>query len=149
MNARGRASAAVGRIPLPAETLVGMAAATVLQRARRWDLPAWTQPVGTACAGAGLALVAVACRERGPGPLEEPAALVTTGLHGISRNPMYVGCTAVQLGLGGVFRNGWTLATGPASAVLLHRSVLREERWLAERFGAVYDDYRSQVPRYQ
>lgn len=148
MTARARVQAAVDRIPLPAETLVGVAAAVLLQRARPWVLPAGTRPVGAVCAVGGLALVVTAWRERGPGPLEEPVALVTTGLHGISRNPMYVGFTAAQLGLGGVARNGWMLATTPASAVLLHQWVLREERWLGERFGTEYGAYRTRVPRY-
>ena len=40
------------------------------------------------------------------------------------------------------------LATCPVRAALLHRWVLREERWLAERFGAEYDAYAAEVPRY-
>jgi protein-S-isoprenylcysteine O-methyltransferase Ste14 len=40
------------------------------------------------------------------------------------------------------------LATCPVSAALLHRWVLREERWLHERFGDGYDAYRARVPRY-
>ena len=148
MTARARVQSAVDRIPLPAETLLGVAAGVLLQRARPWLLPAGSRPVGGMCAIAGLALVVAAVRERGPGSLEEPVALVTTGLHGISRNPMYVGCTAVQLGLGAVARNGWMLVLCPASAVLLHRSVLREELRLAERFGTAYDTYRARVPRY-
>src|SRR5688500_3414520 len=148
MSARARVQEAVDRIPLPAETLVPVAATALLQRRRPWVLPAGTRPVGAVGVVGGLALVVAAWRERGPGSLEEPAALVTTGLHGISRNPMYVGCTVAQLGLAGVARNGWMLAATPVSAVLLHRWVLREERWLGERFGTEYDTYRARVPRY-
>ena len=36
----------------------------------------------------------------------------------------------------------------PVGAALLHRWVLREERWPHERFGSGYDAYRAQVPRY-
>lgn len=61
---------------------------------------------------------------------------------------MHVGFTAAQLGLGGVARNGWMLAVCPFSAALLHRWVLREERWLHDRFGTAYDDYRARVSRY-
>ena len=35
-----------------------------------------------------------------------------------------------------------------ASAALVHRWVLREERWLRERFGDEYSAYQSRVPRY-
>ena len=40
------------------------------------------------------------------------------------------------------------LAAWPASFALVHRSVLREERWLDEEFGQEFTDYRAQVPRY-
>ena len=40
------------------------------------------------------------------------------------------------------------LATGPVSATLVHRWVLREERWLRERFGDEYDADQARVPRY-
>jgi protein-S-isoprenylcysteine O-methyltransferase Ste14 len=99
-------------------------------------------------AGVGLAVAAGAVRDRGPGPLEAPADLVTTGMHARSRHPMYVGLTLVQLGLSGITRNAWMLASCPFSAGLLHRTVLREERWLRDRFGAAYEEYVARVPRY-
>lgn len=135
-------------IPLPGETLAGVVVGALAQRARPVRLPARARPAGAVCAAAGLALVVTAWRERGPGSLEEPATLVTTGVHGVSRNPMYVGFTAIHLGLAGLTRNGWMLATCPVSAVLVHRWVPREERWLADRFGDEYADYRARVPRY-
>jgi protein-S-isoprenylcysteine O-methyltransferase Ste14 len=140
--------AVVDQVPLPAETLAGVVAAVVAQRVRPLQLPAWSRPAGSVLAGGGLAVLVAAWRERGPGSLEEPQALVATGLHGVSRNPIYLGCTAVHLGLAGVTRNGWMSATCPVSAALVHRWVLREERWLRERFGDAYDDYRARVPRY-
>ena len=148
MRVRARLVAVADRIPLPGETLSGVVAAVVAQR--RWPmvLPARLRPAGLVLAGAGLAVLVAACRERGPGSLEEPQTLVTTGLHGFTRNPMYLGCTAVHLGLAGATRNGWMLATCPVSAVLVHRWVLREEEWLRTRFGPEFDDYRGRVPRY-
>jgi protein-S-isoprenylcysteine O-methyltransferase Ste14 len=96
----------------------------------------------------GLALVIAAVRERGPGSLEEPGTLLTRGLHGRSRNPMYLGFSMVQLGLAGATRNVWILASYPVSAGVLHQSILREERWLRAKFGDEYDTYRAGVPRY-
>ena len=148
MTDRARFQEVVDRIPLPAETLGGVVAGRLAQRVRPARLPAWFAPAGLVLAGGGLAVVAAAWRERGPGSLEDPAALVTTGLHGVSRNPIYLGCTAVHLGLAGATRNGWMLATCPVSAALVHRWVRREEGWLHERFGEEYDAYRVQVPRY-
>ena len=148
MTARARLEAAAARTPLPAETLIGIAAGMLAQRVRALRLPAWARPAGFVLTGGGLVVLVVACRERGPGSLEEPEALVTTGLHGLSRNPIYLGFTAVQLGLAGATRNGWMLVTCPMSAASLHRCVLREEAWLHERFGDGYDAYRARVPRY-
>lgn len=88
MTARARLQAAWDHTPLPLETLGGIALAVLAQRMQpRW-LPAWTRPGGWVLAGGGLALVIAALRERVPGPLEDPRALVTEGLHGRSRNPM-------------------------------------------------------------
>jgi protein-S-isoprenylcysteine O-methyltransferase Ste14 len=148
VTARARFEAAADRIPLPAETLVGVVAAMLVQRVRPLRLPVRARRAGLVLAGGGLAVVAAAWRERGPGSLEEPDALVTTGLHAVSRNPIYLGFTAVHLGLAGATRNGWMLATCPVSAALVHRWVLREERWLHERFGDEYHAYGVRVPRY-
>lgn len=147
-TARARFQATADHIPLPAETLAGVVAAMLAQQVRPLRLPAWSRPAGLVLASGGLVLVVAAWRERGPGSLEEPQALVTTGLHGMSRNPIYLGCAAVHLGLADATRNGWMLATCPVSAALVHRWVLREERWLRERFGDEYDAYRGRVRRY-
>ena len=149
MTARSRLQDAADHIPLPAETLAGVVAAMLVQQVRPRRLPAWTRPAGFVLAGGGLAVVVAAWRERGPGSLEQPEALVTKGLHGLSRNPIYLGFTAAHLGLAGATRNGWMLATCPVSAALVHRWVLREEHWLCERFGDdEYGAYRARVPRY-
>jgi protein-S-isoprenylcysteine O-methyltransferase Ste14 len=139
--------AVVDRVPLPAETIAGMAVAVLLQRVRPLPLPP-LRPLGSLLLALGVGVVLTAWRERGPGSLESPPALVTTGLHGTSRNPMYVGFAAAHVGLAGLTRNGWMLLSWPASASLLHLEVLREETALAERFGEEYAAYRSRVPRY-
>lgn len=148
MTARARFKATADRIPLPGETLAGVGVGMVIQRLRPLRLPAWSGPAGWVLAGGGLAVVVAAWLERGPGSLEEPEALVTRGLHGLSRNPIYLGFTMIHLGLAGATRNGWMLATCPVSAALVHRWVLREEHWLRERFGDEYDAYSARVPRY-
>ena len=140
--------AAWDHAPLPLESLAGIAAAALAQHARPLRLPAWTRPTGRAVVCCGLTLIIAAVRERGPGPLQEPGTLATRGLHGHSRNPMYLGFGMVQVGLAGATRNAWMLASSPVSAALLHQSILREERWLRERFGNEYDAYRARVPRY-
>lgn len=148
MLVRARFKAAADQIPLPLETVGGIASAALAQHLRPLELPGWTRPPGSALTGLGIVLVIEAWRERGRGSLETPQALVTRGLHAHSRNPIYLGCTAIQLGLAGPTRNAWMLATCPVSAALLHRWVLREERSLRESFGDEYDAYRARVRRY-
>jgi hypothetical protein len=72
MTLLARLTALVDRIPLPAETLGGVAVGAVAQRLRPWSLPPVVRPAGILCAVAGAGLVAVAWRERGPGDLEHP-----------------------------------------------------------------------------
>ncbi len=148
MTTRARLQAVADRIPLPAETLVGMLVAMLTQRVQPLRLADRVRPAGLVIAAGGLTMVLAAWRERGAGSLEEPESLVTTGLHGLTRNPIYLGFTAMSLGVAGATRNGWMLVTCPVSAALVHRWVLREERWLHERFGEQYDAYRTRVPRY-
>jgi protein-S-isoprenylcysteine O-methyltransferase Ste14 len=137
----------VDRVPLPGETISGVLVAVLLQRVRPLTLRQ-SGPFGSLVVALGVGLVLAAWRERGSGSLEDPDALVTTGVHGLSRNPMYVGFAALHLGLAGLTRNGWMLLTCPVSAALLQRAVLREEALLADRFGESYAAYRARVPRY-
>lgn len=148
MTLSSRLAELAGRIPLPAETLGGVAVGAVAQRMRPLSLPPAVRPAGILCVVAGTGLVVVAWRERGPGDLEHPVALTTTGVHARTRNPIYLGFTLAHLGLAVATRNGWMLATCPVSAALLHRWLPREEALLHELFGAEYDTYRATVPRY-
>lgn len=77
-----------------------------------------------------------------------PTGLVTGGPYRYSRNPMYVGWTALYIGIALVVESAWPLVFLPAIVVLVHRAVRREERALAERFGGGYAAYRERVRRY-
>jgi protein-S-isoprenylcysteine O-methyltransferase Ste14 len=144
----GRLRAAWDQTPLPPQTVAGITVSLLAQHVRPFGLPAWTRPAGWAVVCGGFVLVTVAARERGPGSLTEPSTLVTEGVHARSRNPMYLGVSMVHVGLAGVTRNVWMLASSAVSAALLHRSILCEERWLKERFGSAYAAYTAEVPRW-
>jgi protein-S-isoprenylcysteine O-methyltransferase Ste14 len=77
-----------------------------------------------------------------------PDKLVTTGVFSVSRNPIYVGFWIVLLGQFLVFPNWLLLAYLAAATWLFHRQVLREEAFLAQRFGTEYAKYCSRVRRY-
>ena len=122
------------------------AAPPTARRPRR--LPAAAAPVGWPLVAAGVALNAWAVAARGGEAIEHPSLLVTGGPQARTRNPMYVGWTLLHVGVGLLARSPWVLATWPVSFALVHRSVLHEERGLAQRFGREFTEYRTQVPRY-
>lgn len=94
-------------------------------------------------AGVGLALWA----ERRfaavgtPAPPWKPAsALALDGPYRFTRNPMYLGMLLAQAGLGLGLGQGWIVGlTAATFAVLHHGVVLREERYLRQKFGAAYE----------
>ena len=62
---------------------------------------------------------------------------------------MYVGWTAMYLGISLAASSLWLLILLPAVVVLTHfLSVRREERFLEDQFGDEYRRYREKVRRY-
>jgi protein-S-isoprenylcysteine O-methyltransferase Ste14 len=102
----------------------------------------------------GLALAAAGIRDFSragtPVPTNEPTrALVTTGIHGWSRNPIYVGMFLVYGGLAVAARSPWTLIfTLPLAITIRYGVVAREEVYLERRFRDAYRDYTSRVRRW-
>jgi protein-S-isoprenylcysteine O-methyltransferase Ste14 len=110
-------------------------------------------------AGGGLILIGVAIVAAGvrnfsraatPVPSNQPVrALVTTGIHGGSRNPIYVGMLLVYAGIGMGARSAWILILAlPLVIILRYRVVAREETYLERRFGDAYRDYKARVRRW-
>jgi protein-S-isoprenylcysteine O-methyltransferase Ste14 len=76
-------------------------------------------------------------------------AIVTSGPYRFSRNPLYVGLTLLYCGLTLVLNTWWGLILLIPILVIMHRGVvLREERYLEEKFGDAYRQYCSRVARY-
>ena len=84
-----------------------------------------------------------------PAPWKPSPALVIEGIYRYTRNPMYVGMTLVQLGIGIALGNGWIVALAPLALLVVHRIAVRpEEAYLLEKFGESYARYRATVRRY-
>lgn len=76
-------------------------------------------------------------------------ALVTTGIHGWSRNPIYLGMFLVYLSIGIAVRSPWILIlTLPLAVTIRYGVVAREEAYLERRFGDAYRDYKARVRRW-
>jgi len=74
---------------------------------------------------------------------------VVTGLYRYVRNPIYVAVVAVILGQGILFGDLRLLIYGALLWLAFHAFVLAyEEPVLAESFGAQYEDFRANVPRW-
>jgi protein-S-isoprenylcysteine O-methyltransferase Ste14 len=110
-------------------------------------------------AGGGLVLIGVAIVAAGvrnfsraatPVPSNQPVrALVTAGIHGWSRNPIYVGMFLVYAGIGIAARSPWILILAlPLAITLRYGVVAREEAYLERRCGDAYRDYKARVRRW-
>jgi protein-S-isoprenylcysteine O-methyltransferase Ste14 len=85
-----------------------------------------------------------------PVPSNEPVrALVTTGIHGRSRNPIYVGMFLFYAGIATAAGSPWMLVLAlPLAFVMRTVVVAREEAYLERHFGAAYRDYKARVRRW-
>jgi protein-S-isoprenylcysteine O-methyltransferase Ste14 len=103
---------------------------------------------------AGAALLAAAIRLfRRAGtaipPWEPSTALVTTGVYGLSRNPIYLGMILIYVGIAFVFAASWAfLLLLPVLVALQIEVIRREETYLERRFGEAYRQYRQEVRRW-
>ena len=76
-------------------------------------------------------------------------AVVTSGPYRLSRNPLYVGLALVYLGLTLALDAWWGIVLLALVLLVMHRGVIRrEERYLEQKFGDGYRQYRSAVRRY-
>jgi len=67
----------------------------------------------------------------------------------LSRNPLYVGLVACDLGIALVWPTAWALLGVPVGVLALYWGAIRpEERYLAAKFGPEYDAYRVRVRRW-
>ncbi|HEX2988787.1 MAG TPA: isoprenylcysteine carboxylmethyltransferase family protein [Chloroflexota bacterium] len=135
--------------------LVGSSTATLLLGAGRfqWGWPdALLQLIGLLASIAGLVVYIRAKVELGESYSADARVwmeqqLITSGLYGLVRHPIYFGSILVWLGIGLGIASWTTL--GLTSAILVPAIIYRsrlEERLLRERFGRQYTAYRSRVP---
>jgi protein-S-isoprenylcysteine O-methyltransferase Ste14 len=116
------------------------------------DLVHWM--IGGSLILIGLALAAAGIRNFSragtPVPTNEPTrALVTTGIHGWTRNPIYLGMFLVYAGIGIAVRSPSILIlTLPLAIAIRYGVVAREEAYLERRFGDTYRDYKARVRRW-
>jgi protein-S-isoprenylcysteine O-methyltransferase Ste14 len=112
-----------------------------------WTVSGCLILVGLALGAAGIRNFS---RAATPVPTNQPTrALVTTGIHAWSRNPIYVGLFLVYEGIGVAAGSPWALIlTLPLAITIRHGVVAREEAYLERRFGGAYRAYKARVRRW-
>ena len=109
---------------------------------------------GTMLGTAGLAIGLMAMglfRRAGtnPEPWEPTHAIVTTGIYGVTRNPMYIGMALIYAGIAIGFDAPIALLLLPIVIAIVRNEVIaREERYLTAKFGEAYTDYQRRVRRW-
>jgi protein-S-isoprenylcysteine O-methyltransferase Ste14 len=127
-----------------------------------WTTPATPMPTVVRVGGAALFLLfaglmggrafrafARAGTTISPVDIEAASHLVTTGIYGVSRNPMYVALTSLLLAVAVGLSNGWALAGPILFALFTTRfQIVPEERVMRAKFGEAYAAYTARVRRW-
>ena len=78
-------------------------------------------------------------------PTDRPA---TEGLYRISRNPIYLGCFLIYIGISIVCASWLFLLLTAIWIVLYDILIAPEERWCLEEYGDAYREYMNRTPKW-
>ncbi len=145
------------RYLLPVILLVGLALIAFLPYADRRGLLTFAASDGLRWLGltlyvAGNALAFAAVKTLGKQysvyvTLQDEHRLVTSGIYGLIRHPIYLRALLVFLGLPLIFRSWLFLVLLPLGGLFVAARIRAEEKLLAERFGAEFEAYRRRTWR--
>lgn len=128
-------------------------AALAWGQAQLWELPGLPL-AGSVLAGAGFVLMAVAAWQFARArttivPHELPTTLVTTGIYGYSRNPIYLADVLILSGLCLIWGAWLSLILVPVFMLVIERRFIRlEEARLAASFGPAFKAWAARVRRW-
>jgi protein-S-isoprenylcysteine O-methyltransferase Ste14 len=75
--------------------------------------------------------------------------LVTEGMFGVCRNPLYAGNMLIYTGVFLTHGNPWVVSIGIAGFLFMYQCIVyAEEAYLRDKFGKGYDAYCADVPRW-
>lgn len=114
--------------------------------------PVRSVTVGGIVAAAGIAIIAVAQAQMGGswriGIDQAATSLVTSGLFGVVRNPIYVGLLLGLIGLVVSAPSAFTVSVTVVSSILVMVQSRLEEEHLEAQHGEIYRRYASRVGRF-
>ena len=79
---------------------------------------------------------------------EQETVLKTTGIFRFSRNPLYMSVYLICLASLMYYPNQVNLVLVAYGIFVHHRIILGEEKFLTEKFGSQWEEYRKKVGRY-
>jgi len=101
---------------------------------------------------AGSLIILIAYKNMGSnlsvGIPNESSHLITTGLYGLSRNPIYFGVFLIGLASCLYFPDLINISFFLFGIFIQHRIIIGEEAFLSARFGSEWNQYRTRVRRY-
>ena len=117
-----------------------------------WEtlIPGW---VGLALCAVAIVGIAVSLASFGDSVRvgideQKPDKLITDGMFAISRNPIYVSFNTFFVGQFLIHRNIIIAVSGVGFMLLIHRQILREEKFLKSHYSVEYEEYCRKVKRY-
>ena len=142
--------------PPPLIYAVPLAAGWYINRTNPFPMmPAeYAKWIGLAVIGVGVVLMVLAGvqfwrKHTSVIPYSPTTAIVQSGPFRISRNPIYLADTLCYVGGAILLNTAWPLIFLPLVLLVMHRGViLREERYLEQKFGDEYIDYKTSVRRW-
>jgi protein-S-isoprenylcysteine O-methyltransferase Ste14 len=82
-------------------------------------------------------------------PIKPTTTLVVTGPYRLTRNPMYLGLLCLYVAVALWFGVAWALVLVPLVVLAVQRlAIAKEERYLEQKFGDAYRQYRAHVRRW-
>jgi len=79
---------------------------------------------------------------------KEKTQLKTNGVYRISRNPLYLGVFLITMGSCFYFPDLINISFGIIAIYIHHLIILAEEKFLGEKFGSDWNNYRKKTRRY-
>ena len=146
------------RVPPPTLYLAGIGVGVAVDffaESLRLDIPLVGRIAG-GCAAGAMALVYIIgamgkfkATGQDPKPWLPSPEMITTGIYGITRNPMYIAMALLQIAIGIALSNWWiVLAVIPVLVSVYVLAVRHEEVYLTEKFGDAYLQYKRSVRRW-
>ncbi len=105
--------------------------------------------VGISFPFAFWAMITMKTKQTPVSTFQPTTSIIKTGPFRFARNPMYVALVLLYLGLVFWLELFWCLFLLPIVIAIVHyKVILKEEQYLATKFGKEYLDYKNQVKRW-